>query len=73
MILLVKGEPLGGQGLTWPISTLDLFLPFIPLPPRPSKTVPPFIILPLTPDYLITLSNAKQFYSSKENLLVGKG
>ena len=45
--ILVKGEPLGGKGLTWPICP-SLFLN--PFPLRPAKTVPFVILLCLTPD-----------------------
>ena len=45
MILLVKGEPLGGKGLTGPISPSLLLNPF---PPRPAKTGPFVILLCLT-------------------------
>ena len=46
-MLLVKGEPLGGKGLTGPICP-SLFLN--PFSPRPAKTVPFVILLCLTPD-----------------------
>ena len=59
-ILLVKGEPLGGKGLTEPICP-SLFLN--PFPPKAAKSG----------HFVILLSNARRFYSSKESPLVGKG
>ena len=47
MILLVKGEPLGGKGLTEPICP-SLFLN--PFPPRAAKSGRFVILLCLTPD-----------------------
>ena len=44
MILLVKGEPLGGKGLTGPPLFLNLFSP------TPAKTIPFVVSLCLTPD-----------------------
>ena len=53
-ILLIKGEPIGGKGLTGPICP-SLFLN--PFPPIPAKTVP-FV------NYF-TLFNARQLYLSR--------
>ena len=55
MILLLKGEPLGGKGLTGPICP-SLFLNSFP--PKPANASPFVILLCLMPDYFI-LSNAR--------------
>ena len=57
-IVLVKGDPLGGKGLTGPICSS----PFLNLfPPRPALC------------YFTLMSNARRFYTSRESLWVGKG
>ena len=74
MILLVKGEPLGGKGLTEPVSP-SLFLN--PFPPRAAKSGHYVILLCLTPDNFTRQRRAPGWervneikYNSEHNQLV---
>ena len=57
-VLLIKGEPLGGKGLTGPIYT-SLFLN--PFSPRPAQTSPFIIVLCLMPNYFTRQGRASRY------------